>query len=68
MSSLGVGASPPSLGPGTPPPLGGLGTLTDRVHFVQVVYEVPLAQVHGELRGQKGRKEAWAGGCRAAEP
>ena len=27
-----------------------LGKLTHRAHFVQVIYKVALAQVHGELR------------------
>lgn len=65
MSSFPMRASPLFLGPGTSfwgmgCPF--LGTLTYRIHFVQMIYKVPLAQVHSELRMERGHREDWAGG------
>lgn len=66
MNSFPVLASPPFLGPGTSSPLGGrdatFWALTYRIHFVQVIYKVPLAQVYGELRMERGHREDWIGG------
>lgn len=53
MDSFSEGGLSP--GPGTSPPPWGmsyplLGKHTHGIHFVQVIYKVALAQVHGELR------------------
>lgn len=44
-----------------------LGKLTHRVHFVQVIYKVALAQVHCELRMSRVTGEIGEGGGKPPE-